>query len=124
MQMAFSALPRWNRWFLGSLLFVLVTLPLLIIGLFCCERLAAGIFGYASHDYLFVPMFWSAFYWFRVPGHLFGEPFFEVGAMGAYPRAASGWLLTVFFYVIVSLALWSVTFLFPWSHAVRNHRYA
>jgi hypothetical protein len=116
MKTIFAALPSRNRWFLVWTLFVLVLLAPLIIGLFCCERLI-GDWLDQSRDYLFVPMFWSAFLWFMPPGMLFGEPIFRIGAMGTYPRGVIGWLLTPIFYAAVSFGLWALTLLFPRRHS-------
>jgi hypothetical protein len=102
-----------NKYVLASFLLVFVALTPILMLLSMIERdVIHPIIGSYSHGYLNDPASLMGILWFAAPVSLFGEPAFTHGLFGWGPNGISGWLITLLFYTVLSICLWSITLLF------------
>jgi hypothetical protein len=102
-----------NKYVLASFLLVFVALTPILMLLSMIERdVIHPIIGSYSHGYLNDPASLMGILWFAAPVSLFGEPAFTRGVFGWGPTGISGWLITLVFYTVLSICLWSITLLF------------
>lgn len=96
------------------LFLVFVILPPSLVMMSVLERKLWALSGTQCSGFLRDPAGMIFLFWFSIPGSIIGEPaFIERPFYGVMaPSGFVGWILTVLFWIAISLCVWTTTLIF------------